>query len=310
MVFLFFQLFGVLALVAIVYFLIFRERKKNRYSPFTEPSLRSPGYSLSKQLEDLHDELFVPFALVALVPVVSYFAVKDLETGIAKILVIVVFAGMFVLAIKKIMSLWKKTRNIRLGLDGEVYTGQELNYLMRKGAWVYHDIPYKYGNIDHVVVSQGGVFVIETKSCRKPQSKLGGRDAKVTVKNDCLKFPHYSTSSPITQAKRHASYLEKELKDKLKEDIPVFPVIALPGWYVDLQDEGKKHGYFVMNPKRGAALMKFVQQNRIVLGVQEKVVAHIEKYARSVLSNTDSSDPDANKKFNLLLDRKPEEKKL
>ena len=56
------------------------------------------------------------------------------------------------------------------GVEAEIATGQELSLLMRDGAWVFHDIPYQYGNIDHVIVSRGSIFAIETKGYSKPES--------------------------------------------------------------------------------------------------------------------------------------------
>lgn len=45
----------------------------------------------------------------------------------------------------------------RLGLLGERAVGEELNHLMRQGAYVFHDVPTaSYGNADHVVIAPKG----------------------------------------------------------------------------------------------------------------------------------------------------------
>jgi len=67
-----------------------------------------------------------------------------------------------------------------LGREGEEYTGQELNFLMSKGAIVYHDIPYIYGNIDHVVIALDKIFAIVRSV--SPASRLS--DADVSKKYD------------------------------------------------------------------------------------------------------------------------------
>src|SRR5690606_37340526 len=103
------------------------------------------------------------------------------------------------------------------------YTGQELNFLMRQGAWVFHDIPYKYGNIDHIVVSKGGVFVVETKAVRKPVGEDGKRKSKVSASGGKLHFPHHVTQAPIQQAKRHAEYVSEFLVRKTGKNYPVTP---------------------------------------------------------------------------------------
>ncbi|MBN1547047.1 MAG: NERD domain-containing protein [Syntrophaceae bacterium] len=55
-------------------------------------------------------------------------------------------------------------KNYRLGYEGEMATGQELNMLMLEGYHVFHDFPADRFNIDHIVVSPNGVIAIETKA--------------------------------------------------------------------------------------------------------------------------------------------------
>ena len=69
----------------------------------------------------------------------------------------------------------KKRRNLRLGYEGEIAVGQELNQLMLQGKHVYHDFPADKFNIDHIVVGRSGIFAVETK----PINYLGGDHEKV-----------------------------------------------------------------------------------------------------------------------------------
>ena len=302
-----FSISGGLIMFALIIWVLHRERKKNRYSPFTEKMLRSPGYTLNNQLQDVFDDLLEPVLALCFLPVILYLLTKDVSFGVK------VLSGGGVLLVvawemSKLRKLLLKSRKIKLGLDGEIYTGQELNYLMRKGAWVYHDIPYKYGNIDHVVISKSGIYAVETKAVRKPMNKNGGRDAKVFVKNGSLVFPHFTTSKPIKQAKQHTDYLKKALLDKTGYRYPVYAVVALPGWYVD---KGKnKNGFLVVNPQRGKGLGKFIQTEKIPEREQNNAVREIELFARTVESRTDISDPDAKKKYSFFLNKKHEEAKL
>ena len=301
-----FSISGGLIVFALIIWLIHRERKKNRYSPFTEKMLRSPGYTLNNQLQDLSDDLLEPIVALYLFPVMLYFLTKDASFGVK-----VLSGGGGILIVlwemSKLRKLLLKSRKIKLGRDGEIYTGQELNYLMRKGAWVYHDIPYKYGNIDHVVISKSGIYTIETKAVRKPMNKNGGRDAKVFVKNGSLVFPHFTTSKPIEQAKQHADYLKKALEKK-GYSCPVYAVVALPGWFVD---KGKaKNGFLAINPKRGKGIEQFLNSEKISENELNNVVREIEVFARTVESKTNISDPDAKKKYSLFLNKKHEEPRL
>ena len=301
----FLPLIGLLIIFSLLYFLVFQARRSGRFSPFTENMLRSPAYTLRKELDDLYVDIIVPIMFLILVPILMFRQVVETSNLLLRlILLMIVFLVMF-FAIKKTISVWRKAQRLRLGFDGEVYTGQELNYLMREGAWVYHDIPYKYGNIDHVIISKGGILTVETKTIRKPQNSKGKRDFKVSLNQEGqLVFPHVQTSKPVEQAKRHADYLKKRLFELTGNEYPVTPVVALPGWYVSNESKPSSSSVWVINPQRGKALAKKVRGEVIVLKDMEVAVARIEDIARSVSSNTDLTDPDAKKKFNFIFSRK------
>lgn len=53
------------------------------------------------------------------------------------------------------------------GAVGEEQTGDVLDKL-DDSWWVEHDIPYGYGNYDHVVVGPAGVFLLDTKRLSRP----------------------------------------------------------------------------------------------------------------------------------------------
>lgn len=294
----------------ILYFvwLVHQERKKKSYSPFTEKTLRSPGYTLKRKLEKEADALLMPLLTAGYVPLLFIVTFNDnsMTTRFILWLITVVFIICVLVKIKKVFL---AAKNLRIGYEGENYTGQELNFLMREGAWVYHDIPYKYGNIDHVVISKAGVYVIETKSVSKPSDMNGVKQHKLKVTKNELIFPHFKTSEPIKQTKRHAEYISDQFK-KIGVDCLVFPVIALPGWYVN--EEGEKKGFKVINPKNGAAgLKKYMSDKR---RIDEKdlpaIVSFFEEIARSVEINSNVTDPNADNNYTLFLQRKQEERKL
>ncbi|MCF7981562.1 MAG: NERD domain-containing protein, partial [Pseudomonadales bacterium] len=251
-----FSISGSIVLVATILWVINRARKKNKYSPFTEKLLRSPGYSLGKEVDELSNDLTPHLVMLAILPL-YYFLIWPQMKANSLIAIAVIFIGYFVLSIKKIISWFNRMLNLRLALDGEVYTGQELNFLMREGAYVYHDIPYQYGNIDHIIVSTGGVFTVETKAVRKPGDAEGKRQSDVVYKEDKLFFPQFVTDGPLKQAQRHADYVHKFLKEKTGYEVLVTPVIAIPGWFVRRQT---KNDLLVINPKRGKALRSFVSR--------------------------------------------------
>jgi hypothetical protein len=51
----------------------------------------------------------------------------------------------------------------QMGGDAEEWTAEELEELDRRVWRVFHDVPVRYGNVDHVAVGPGRVYAIETK---------------------------------------------------------------------------------------------------------------------------------------------------
>jgi hypothetical protein len=51
----------------------------------------------------------------------------------------------------------------QMGGTAEEWTAEELEALDRRRWRVFHDVPVRYGNVDHVVVGPGRVYAIETK---------------------------------------------------------------------------------------------------------------------------------------------------
>ncbi len=86
--------------------------------------------------------------------------------------------------------MFNKRRRYRLGYEGEIAVGQELNQLMRDGFYVYHDFFVDKFNIDHIVVGPSGVFAVETKARSKPTSDSPVPDYKVKYNGKCLQFPN------------------------------------------------------------------------------------------------------------------------
>jgi hypothetical protein len=127
-----------------------------------------------------------------------------------------------------------------------VAVAQNLLPLVVDGCLLFHDFPGDGFNIDHVVVAPQAVFAVETKSRRKPAS--GGRDsAKVVNDGRALRFPEHFDTRSIDQARRQARWLEKYLANSAGDPVPVVPVLALPGWFVEATREGSQGDVIVSN---------------------------------------------------------------
>jgi hypothetical protein len=124
---------------------------------------------------------------------------------------------------------------------------------MRHGCRIFHDVPAAGSNIDHVVIGPTGVLAVETKAKLRSDRGRGAEDATVLFDGHRLSFPGHSDTGYLDQAGRQAKWLSHWLRTKLGEDVPVKPVLALPGWYVDRRGDGSVS---VVNPKEAAKLLQ------------------------------------------------------
>ena len=283
-------------------FFIWRNRRSGKYSPFTEDFFRLPGHSTGVFHGEIVEKIicnYVYFVVISALVVwkVVFYSVFEF----------MVLFGLLVLGylLFKTYPLFEKAHNYRLGCEGEEFTGQELNLLMLSGAYVFHDIPYKYGNIDHIVIGKDKLFVVETKAFKKPQkSKTDtGKNAKVRYDGSTLVFPTFSTSKPLEQVKMAADFVEKVLLKKTNQEFCVVPVVALPGWYVEV-DASNPSAVLVINPKRGNAL-----RNRLGectnYDLRRTVVRHIAAVSRTKKPKSKSTDPNAADEFDFWFNPKP-----
>ena len=109
------------------------------------------------------------------------------------------------------------------------------------------------------------------------------------------------TADPINQAKIHAKYVRDVLKKKCGFEFTVVPVVALPGWCIELKTANKD--ILVINPKRGKALDAWLGPKECKVA-RNKVVVHLESVARSVSVRSKLTDPDASTKYDFWFNRK------
>lgn len=220
--------------------------RKQRKSPLTENLLRPPGHHLLLQIEALRDEIDEHMMRLMFIPTVFtafYFSrlffdrLNSVRMGLAVIVAIAVI-GVIIQSTLKMLKVAKRLDGLKAGYDAEMAVGQELDQLMRKGAWVFHDVEAEGFNIDHVVVASQGMFAVETKGYTKPTEGDGKANARVTFDGQRLSFPHFGTSVPIEQAERQARWLAEWLTKVTGASAKVLPVVALPGWYVERKGAG------------------------------------------------------------------------
>ncbi len=74
-----------------------------------------------------------------------------------------------VLAAPRLRRIGEYRRRLKLGSEGEKVVAERLEPLRALGAEVIHDVPADHFNLDHVVISPHGIFVIEIKTLSKPR---------------------------------------------------------------------------------------------------------------------------------------------
>ena len=249
-------------------------------SPIKQKPLRNPGESLKQQIDDIfYDDIFLYVMLSTFMLITAglewwrWYA----HTPPSPVLWSVLAVIMLGVTAWKIKTIWKKVKNIKLGLEGERAVGQFLERLREKGAKILHDIPGDGFNLDHVVIHSTGIYVVETKTFSKPDH---GEAKLVYDGNNILKNGFQLDRNPITQVLSASKWLSELLEDSTGRKFPIKPVVVFPGWYIELTPEAKKSNVWVLNPK---ALPDFITNNRENLKSDEvnMCALHLSTYVRA-----------------------------
>lgn len=194
------------------------------------------------------------------------------------ILVSLIFGGCLAFCAYKVARHIKKVKALKLGRDGERAVGQYLESLRESGCHVYHDILGDSFNVDHVVISTKGIFVIETKTYSKPSK---GKAVIYFDGNKVLVAGKESLTDVVTQAKAAAGYIKQILNDSTGKNYEPFPVVLFPGWFVE-GEGNRKNEIWVLEPK---AFKKFVESKQKILDETDVRLAsyHLSRHIRSVM---------------------------
>lgn len=263
-----------------------RRARARRRSPIGIDLLRGPGHTLREQLDEATNDLMADLYALMTVPllVLSVFLAQGHLQGVQRIahlapLFALMALGFVAFLVRKLWKAAVRLDNLKAGFDAELAVGQELDQLMRQGAVVFHDIPADNFNIDHVVISNEGVFAVETKGFTKPNQGRGKADATVVFDGKVLKFPTWTTKDPLEQADRQAAWLAKWLASAVGSPVRVLPVVALPGWFVERTGRGDVR---VFNGKELAGLLKSRGTQPLSAQDVQRVAHQVEQRCRTV----------------------------
>jgi len=199
--------------------------------------LRQAGQSADEERNRIIDEGIMPLVIISLV--VVFFAVLEWYRSLVDVpprpvLATVLAVGVIAYSFFKGARLTREARSWRLGRDGERRVGQLLDTLHTPTCFVLHDIVGDRFNVDHVVVSEKGIFVIETKAYSKP-----GGDKRVRFDGSRLTIDGLGDkTNAIDQARANANWIANRLKASTGKDYPVRPVVLFPDWFCEPMPKG------------------------------------------------------------------------
>ncbi len=247
-------------------------------SPLREMPLRNPGQSLDEEMSRVLNDAVLTnavftsgFVVLAIVEWVGFLTDSPrfpyLFTGCALIVIAI--------AAFKFRRLIPHVRRLKQGRDGERLVGQLLSDQKMAGARVFHDVPGDGFNLDHVVISDRGILVVETKTYAKPYGR-----AKISFEgNELLVAGRKPERDLLAQARGQTTWLRELLRASTSKDYPVRAALVFPGWWIDPAPDVVRRDVWVLEPK---ALRKYVEREPIRLTLEDVSMAgfHLEQYVR------------------------------
>lgn len=187
---------------------------------------------------------------------------------------------------------YNKFAQENFGKLGENQVSIMLNVIKAKcGCYVINDFTFKddYGystNIDHILISSGGIFVIETKSNKgiiygNKNEELWVAKKKEYQENKCFK-------NPIIQNQGHINHLKRMLGEKAPKmwSIIIFPYADISNVHLDLVfDIGSAHDFLINKVKEQKYSKEFIEKiyNQIIF-IKEVYGISIEEHKENIKS--------------------------
>lgn len=249
-------------------------------SPLKARPLRNPGESVGRKVLDVvFDEILLYFILALFFVIVASMEWLRwfLDAPPNPVIYTVSALVAVVLAIYKTKKANRKLKALRLGQDGEVVVGQFLDRLREVGARIFHDIPAEGFNLDHVVIHETGIYVIETKTVSKPAKG----DARLIFDGESIKkYGLTPDRDPVKQVRAARRWLSELLRESTGKGFPIRAVVVYPGWYIEPTAEARSSDVWVLNPK---ALPSFIEHSRAQMSNEDASLCafHLGRYIRN-----------------------------
>lgn len=259
-------------------------KAKTSRSPLKAKPLRVAGQSLDRQIDDLLDDQFVgPYMVVVFLWLFAglewhrYLYQYPPNPSFYTVLAV----GVTIYIACRMRPVVRQIRAMKLGRDGERAVAELLERTREYGFRVFHDIPGRGFNVDHLLVGRKGMFAIETKTITKPPKgkpvvEFDGESVRVGG--------HTLDRNAVTQATAVARWVKDLVRESTGRDVDVRPVVLFPGWFVE-NKAGKNCCVWVLEPK---ALASFIEHEPDRMSSEEVhlVSFHISRYIRSEQEKT------------------------
>ncbi len=138
---------------------------------------------------------------------------------------------------------WRQYNTFKQGYEGEKHVSESLISTLSDEYYLINDVtlpPYYRGNIDHIVLSPKGIFVIETKNHRGKITCYGDEwliQYRGKNKGSTEREFNFTLGSPSAQVRNNAFRVKKvvELLEPLKSKrVWVQGIVVFPNKYAEL----------------------------------------------------------------------------
>ena len=251
---------------------------EQKISPIKAKPLRQAGQSLQEQINKIIDDDLMEYAYFTM----AFFGLMVYEwarffkdSPPHPIISTVIFLTALVITLYKFIKNKRILKALKQGRDGEKVVGEYLEKLREDGCIVFHDIVGDKFNLDHVVLSTKGIFVIETKTYSKPK----GTDPKIHYDGTHLNIDSIGNKDDVLiQVEAESNWLKEILKESTGKDFNIKPVVLFPGWFIESENKFKT---WVLNPK---AFPAFIQNQKEILNDTDVQLTayHLSRYIRTL----------------------------
>jgi hypothetical protein len=219
--------------------------------------LHYPGQSHDKEIKELKLKL-VFWGYVVVFEFLVFFVIWEwlkwyYNTPPQPIYFTILFVIPAYLCLIRIFHVGKHIQHDRLVDEGKTIVEGELEELPKHDCNIVHDIVGGNTNIDHVVLSATGIYVVETEARnkkRKRQGDVSGEQSKYEVVFDGRMVTIKGgkpDNEPVQQALRKAEWIQNLLKGKLGKEYSVTSILAYPTWSVEESTDNDR--IWVLNPE-------------------------------------------------------------